>query len=463
MALAKSHAFISYVRENSYIVDRLASDLRAAGIRIWLDRYNIKPGQWWEDAITEAIEDGAFFIACFSKEFQERRETYMHGELRIAINRLRNMPRNRMWFIPVILNDTDIPSHRISSHENLKDINAVLLYKNWNEGITSILRTMMLDEPTHRRIFHLIDLLNYQPEERRYDFWYDCIIDALSTIGEAAVPALSESLRDPEQDVRRHAAIALSKIGPSASAAVPALIEALVDPDRHMQQTAAEALGEIGPSASAAVPALIEALVDPDRHMQQTAAEALCKISGAVGRHIVFLRKLASGFPINSDLFRLLEGDFLERCFKDAARARNYGSPSYRHHFPTTITFSRRPLHDKVFNKIPIDEQLYTFNYTGDVDNKEVVSFITNTYELLYDIVPRNYSEIFDEPGGARSIENNGKPIGQILDQYKNTKYVVVFGRYSDAMRPAEEGSVMDIYEIDQMTADYPHTFSGLC
>ncbi|MGZ9159368.1 MAG: toll/interleukin-1 receptor domain-containing protein [Nitrospira sp.] len=46
-----SHAFISYVRENSDIVDRLAKDLEEAGVKVWRDRNDIKPGQWWEDAI----------------------------------------------------------------------------------------------------------------------------------------------------------------------------------------------------------------------------------------------------------------------------------------------------------------------------------------------------------------------------------------------------------------------------
>jgi DNA-binding response OmpR family regulator len=126
-----AYAFISYVRENRDIVDRLALALQASGAKIWLDRNDIMPGQYWKHAITEAIKKGAFFIACFSKELNERSETYMHGELRLAMDRLRNMPKNRIWFIPVLLNETEIPSHNISDHETLKDIIAVMLYENW--------------------------------------------------------------------------------------------------------------------------------------------------------------------------------------------------------------------------------------------------------------------------------------------------------------------------------------------
>jgi hypothetical protein len=87
--------------------------LRESGVEVWLDRDAILPGQRWEDAINKAIENGAFFVACYSKEFDERQETYMHSELRVAIDRLRRMPRNRVWIIPLFLNETEIPLHNI--------------------------------------------------------------------------------------------------------------------------------------------------------------------------------------------------------------------------------------------------------------------------------------------------------------------------------------------------------------
>jgi hypothetical protein len=143
----KPHAFISYVHENTAIVDRLADYLRKAGVVVWLDRDDLVLGQRWKDVINKAIKEGAFFIACFSKELNDKGETYMHAELRLAIDRLRNMPNNRVWFIPVLLNETDIPSHAISDHETLKDINSVRLFEDWDSGVKKILRAMKLDDP----------------------------------------------------------------------------------------------------------------------------------------------------------------------------------------------------------------------------------------------------------------------------------------------------------------------------
>lgn len=87
--------------------------------------------------------------------------------------------------------------------------------------------------------------------------------DALARIGDAAVPALIDTLADPDDDVRAQAAHALARMGPKAEPAVPALINALNDPNLDVRQGAARALGQIGSSAEEAVPALVKAIQDP--------------------------------------------------------------------------------------------------------------------------------------------------------------------------------------------------------
>lgn len=87
--------------------------------------------------------------------------------------------------------------------------------------------------------------------------------DALARIGDPAVPALIETLHDPDPSIRAQAAQGLARMGPKAAPAVPELILALNDDEREVRQRAARALGQIGPSAEEAVPALIKALKDP--------------------------------------------------------------------------------------------------------------------------------------------------------------------------------------------------------
>ena len=133
--MVQTYAFISYVRENKDIVDRLAEELQSYGVKVWLDRNDILPGQRWQDAIKNAIQDGAFFIACFSKELEERRRAYEHEDLLLAIDVLRKMPRDRVWFIPVLLNEAKMPPHRITASETLDKFHVIKLHEGFDKGV----------------------------------------------------------------------------------------------------------------------------------------------------------------------------------------------------------------------------------------------------------------------------------------------------------------------------------------
>jgi hypothetical protein len=53
----KSPAFISYAREDTGFVLRLAGDLKARGANIWLDQLDIRPGQPWDREVERALTD----------------------------------------------------------------------------------------------------------------------------------------------------------------------------------------------------------------------------------------------------------------------------------------------------------------------------------------------------------------------------------------------------------------------
>ena len=129
------HVFISYVRENQKKVDTLCDDLTKQGVKVWLDRSDIQPGVRWKQAIRRAIRDGAFFIACFSKQYNERDRSYMNEELVLAIEELRLRPTDTAWFIPVKLNRCEIPDRDIGAGATLQDLQYVELYTDWDVGI----------------------------------------------------------------------------------------------------------------------------------------------------------------------------------------------------------------------------------------------------------------------------------------------------------------------------------------
>jgi HEAT repeat protein len=87
--------------------------------------------------------------------------------------------------------------------------------------------------------------------------------DALGRIGAPAVPALIETLANPDATLRLKTVEVLARMGPEAQEAVPRLVELLNDPDPAVRKAATRALGQIGPLAHDAVPALMQRLVEP--------------------------------------------------------------------------------------------------------------------------------------------------------------------------------------------------------
>ena len=135
--LGDEHVFISYVRDNQSEVDQLVGALKAYGIRVWLDRDDIEPGQRWQTVIRSAIKNGAFFIAVFSEEYNARGTTHMNEELTLAIEQLRKRSQDAQWFIPVLISD-DVADRDIGAGETLQSLQYVDLQQNWADAIRRI-------------------------------------------------------------------------------------------------------------------------------------------------------------------------------------------------------------------------------------------------------------------------------------------------------------------------------------
>lgn len=103
----------------------------------------------------------------------------------------------------------------------------------------------------------------------------------LGLIGPPAAPAaeaLAKLVADGDSRVALEATLALAKIGPDAKAAVPALAAALQQKDNPNAHAICYALGQIGPSAVAAEPSLLEAMKSQDRSLAVLSAWALIQI-----------------------------------------------------------------------------------------------------------------------------------------------------------------------------------------
>ena len=105
-------------------------------------------------------------------------------------------------------------------------------------------------------------------------------INALQKFNDASlVPVFIKALSDPYHAIRSRAIDALKEIEPAAAkAAVPALTDTLKDTNSHIRKRAAIVLGQMGREAESAVPALVNLLADSELAVVKSAADALRKI-----------------------------------------------------------------------------------------------------------------------------------------------------------------------------------------
>jgi HEAT repeat protein len=122
----------------------------------------------------------------------------------------------------------------------------------------------------------LISLLNEKTWVRR------SAVEALGSFGPAAataVAAVTELLRDEDDDLRGKAAIALADIGPAATSAIPAITELLRDKNENVRRLAIVSLAGFGPAAKSAVPAITKLLKDTDENVRKAAVAAVEKFN----------------------------------------------------------------------------------------------------------------------------------------------------------------------------------------
>lgn len=137
--------FISYIREDSYQVDRLQEKLEAAGIPVWRDTVDLWPGEDWRVKIRQAITDNALvFIACFSHASRTRGKSYQNEELTLAIEQLRLRSPDDPWLIPVRFDECEIPDRDIGGDRTLASIQRVDLFGDkFDAGAERLIQAVM--------------------------------------------------------------------------------------------------------------------------------------------------------------------------------------------------------------------------------------------------------------------------------------------------------------------------------
>ena len=113
-----SVAFISYAREDENAVVDIVKRLNENGIVTWFDKNSLLPGSNWELDVEKNIETADYFLLFLSKETQEK-IGYKNRELQLALKQQSYRPEGKIFIIPILLNDCDLP-HNLRSLNWLK-------------------------------------------------------------------------------------------------------------------------------------------------------------------------------------------------------------------------------------------------------------------------------------------------------------------------------------------------------
>jgi hypothetical protein len=138
------HVFISYVREDQQRVSRLEGQFRSAGIRLWRDSTDLRPGQDWAIEIRRAIERGLAFIACFSEHTERRSASFQNKELIWAVEEVRGHQPGRVWLLPVRFAECKLPTFDLGGGRSLDALHRVDLFEDstWDSGAKRLVESV---------------------------------------------------------------------------------------------------------------------------------------------------------------------------------------------------------------------------------------------------------------------------------------------------------------------------------
>src|SRR5215470_8027265 len=122
------HTFISYSREDGEFALKIATDLRAAGVNVWLDQLDIPPGARWDRAIEDALDTSGRFLVILSPHSAGSEN--VQDEIGLAFDK--NKP-----IIPILSVPCDVPMR-------LRRLQHIDFTKHYDQALQTLLTVMKL-------------------------------------------------------------------------------------------------------------------------------------------------------------------------------------------------------------------------------------------------------------------------------------------------------------------------------
>jgi hypothetical protein len=112
--------FLIYAHGDKETVRKLHQRLVRDGINAWLDVQNLQPGQDWQHEIRKAILHSDLVLVCLTRGFEK--PGYRHEELKIALEKAKVLEEEKVFLIPVRLEECKMPTtlshlHRVDLFE----------------------------------------------------------------------------------------------------------------------------------------------------------------------------------------------------------------------------------------------------------------------------------------------------------------------------------------------------------
>ena len=152
-------AFISHSSFDKQFARRLAMDLRASGIKVWLDESEIKIGELLTNRIQDAISKHKFFIAIISKNSLS--SAWVSKEIEIALEL--EIKSHSVKILPVVIDDCSPPSfvnERLYA-DITKEVNYFTEFVKIVSSIDSIRKVKLSNKNEYPQLRNSLQSANY--------------------------------------------------------------------------------------------------------------------------------------------------------------------------------------------------------------------------------------------------------------------------------------------------------------
>ena len=223
--------FVSYAREDAAYADRIAQDLRNAGVQLWIDRRSISPGSVWNQSIEDALNQckGTFVLLS--------RASVVSSYVQVEVNATLRQGKK---VVPLLIEPCDVPPF-------MSRMQSIDFTQGYETGLEHLLYALGVGQ-------HFRQVKPWPP------FPWE-VMDALKDYAAGDASALEELAADAARNVtieraelRKRAVELLEKMGDVGGRYASRVALLVYDPDPGVREAARKCLRAMGNAGAPFLP-----------------------------------------------------------------------------------------------------------------------------------------------------------------------------------------------------------------